>query len=186
MPLSASDYPGLKIDLRADSEVRSDRLVTTFANIPDAPVSDFDLTITGGEHGILAVSGANLCASAQYADAAFLGQNGKAVASRIAMVPNCPLAIVGSSHSATALRVKLGGVGAGKVTISGKGLTKVSRTIRSATNATIAATMSKSVRSRLAHGRNVKIKVAVSFTPKGARKALKTSKTLIVHGKTTK
>jgi hypothetical protein len=205
VPLFASDYPGVQINLYAFSEVKANRLVTTFDNIPDTPVSEFDLSIAGGKHGILAVSGTNLCASAQYADAEFLGQNNRRLTSRIGLETSCPLAVVGSSHSATALSVRLGGLAAGKVTVSGNGITKAAKTINASShdqsfvadgaaaqtvaatsNATIVAALSRSVRSRLAHGHNVKIRVTVSFTPKGSRKTTKTSKTLIVHGTRTK
>ena len=65
---------------------------------------------------------------------------------------------------------------------TGKGVAKASRTIGSATTATLSLKLSKGTRSALAHGKNVKIKVTVLFTPKGAKKAKRTTKTLLIHG----
>ena len=77
VPLTAADYPGVKIDLHASSEVVDERLVTTFDNLPDVPISSFDLKIDGGEHGILVVSNTNMCGSTQYNDNVFTAQSNK-------------------------------------------------------------------------------------------------------------
>lgn len=52
-------------------------MVTTFENLPDAPVSSFRLNINGGKHGILTVSGADICAGTQIANQGVEGQNAK-------------------------------------------------------------------------------------------------------------
>jgi hypothetical protein len=179
IPLSAD---GVTISINASSDVRGNHLVTTFDTLPDAPFSSFDLQIDGGKHGILAVSGANVCAGTQIADARFTGQNDKIADAAITMGTPCALGIVKSSHTSTALKLAVGGVGAGKLTATGKGLAKVSRTIGTATTATLTMKLSKSTRSALAHGRNVKVKVTVLFTPKGAKKAKRTTKTMVLHG----
>ena len=55
VPLTGSN--GVRVDLHASSDVNNfGQLVTTFDNIPDAPVSDFRLHIAGGAHGILVVT----------------------------------------------------------------------------------------------------------------------------------
>jgi hypothetical protein len=66
------------------STTRSGRLVNTFADVPDAPISRFDLGIRGGRNGILTVtrtrrSEINLCARPKSHVAAVDtdGQNGK-------------------------------------------------------------------------------------------------------------
>jgi hypothetical protein len=202
VPLTSSENPLVKIDLRANSQVDGDdRLVTTFENLPDVPLSSFDLSITGGKHGILVVSGTNACATAQYADDVFTGQSGKRYISRTGLATTCPLSIVESSHSATALNLTLGGLAPGRVTVTGQGLSKKSRKIavagpqvtgegRSSTAVTVSATthtsvavpLSKAVRRSLARGRDVKVKVTVAFTAQGAKKTTKATKTLTIHG----
>ena len=53
------------------------RLRTTFATVPDAPVSKFTLSLDGGNKGLLE-NGTNLCAQTLRASVAIVGQNGKA------------------------------------------------------------------------------------------------------------
>jgi hypothetical protein len=179
IPLTAN---GVKINLHASSDVKDDRLVTTFDNLPDAPFSSFDLNINGGKHGILAVSGKDVCAATNVADAEFAGQNGKTYTSKVTMGTPCALGIVKSSHTSTALKVTVGGLGAGKVSAAGNGVTKSSRSLTGATTATLTLKLSKATRRALARGRDVKVKVKVAFTAKGQKKAKTASKTLVIHG----
>jgi hypothetical protein len=201
VPLTSSENPQVKIDLHASSEVKDDRLVTTFDNLPDVPISSFDLNINGGKNGILVVSNTDTCATAQYADNVFTGQNAKRYITKTGLATACPLSVVKSSHSATALNLTLGGLAPGKVTVTGKGLTKKSKTItaatpkttgqgRASTTVTVGATthtsvalaLSKAVRLTLAAGRNVKVKVTVAFKAQGATKTTKATKTITIHG----
>ncbi len=72
------------LDLYGRTTVRNNRLVTTFGQVPDAPVSRFDIKIDGGKKGILVVTRTrkakiNLCAkpSSHRAGVDLDGQNGK-------------------------------------------------------------------------------------------------------------
>jgi hypothetical protein len=179
IPLSAN---GVTIYVNASSDVEDDRLVTTFDNLPDAPFSSFELNINGGEHGILAVSGTNVCAATQVADAAFGGQNGKVHTSKVTMGTPCALGVVKSGRTSTALKLTVGGLGAGKVSGSGNGVVKSSRTLTSATTATLSLKLAKPTRRALARGRDVKVKVKVAFTAKGQKKAKRVTKTVVLHG----
>jgi hypothetical protein len=173
---------GLTLVLRASSEVVDDHLVTTFDHLPDAPVSSFALDVKGGSKGILVVSGADVCKATQNADQVIRGQNGKAAVARITMATPCALAVVASSHTATSLKVTAGGIGSGRVSVSGSGIAKTSRTIAAATTATLQPRLSRAARSRLAAGRNVRTRIRLSFTPKGGGRARVAHKTLTIHG----
>ena len=70
------------IDLRAKTTVKRDRLVTTFPQVPDAPVSKFSMRIDGGKKGILVVTRTrrakiDLCAAKQTAKVDLDAHNGK-------------------------------------------------------------------------------------------------------------
>jgi hypothetical protein len=73
----------IAVNLKGESSTtNAGRLVNTFANVPDAPISQFNLNIKGGRNGILAVtrtrrSKINLCASRQIAEADTDGQNSR-------------------------------------------------------------------------------------------------------------
>jgi hypothetical protein len=73
---------------RIDS-VRKGGIRTTFASVPDAPVSKFVLTMQGGRRGLL-VNSRNLCGAPAFATATFIAQNGR----RAALAPRvnnaCP------------------------------------------------------------------------------------------------
>jgi hypothetical protein len=82
----------IALDLRAQSAVNGvQELVTTFSTIPDAPVSAFTLTITGGPKGLLVITGRGLsiCGKAQVAKASFGAQSGKSNAQNDTMATPC-------------------------------------------------------------------------------------------------
>lgn len=174
---------GVAITLTGTSQVVGERLVTVFDHIPDAPVSRFALTIKGGRHGILVVSDANICGERQIADHQMDGQNhAQADGTTVVTTTNCKLQVVSSGHDSKSLSVKVGGLGEGKVKVSGQGIVTTSRTIRSSAVATLKPEFTKATRTRLAQRRDVKLKLALSFSPKKAGgKTLKIRKTLVVH-----
>jgi hypothetical protein len=67
---------------------RNARLRTTFASIPDAPISKVILSLNGGKKGLL-VNNRDLCARKLRATVAFTGQNGKASESRPVVQASC-------------------------------------------------------------------------------------------------
>jgi hypothetical protein len=158
---------GVKLTLTGTSAVEDDQLVTTFDNIPDAPVSSFTLNIIGGKGGILTVSGTDICKSTQIAGQQVDGQNAKAADTDVYIqTPSCALKVLSKKVTAKAVTLKVGGLGAGKVTVTGKGIKKTTKTISKSTVATITAKRSKGTPG----------KVTVSFDPAGAAKARKTTK----------
>jgi hypothetical protein len=68
----------IEVDLvgRLDSPKKGGGLRTTFDVVPDAPVSEFTLTMKGGSAGLLQNS-VNLCRAKQHAGVLIDGQNGK-------------------------------------------------------------------------------------------------------------
>jgi hypothetical protein len=165
IPLTGQN--GLKLTLTGTSNVVDDRLVTTFDNIPDAPVSSFKLNIIGGKGGILVVSGADICKTTQIADQQVDGQNAKIAQSAVYIqTPSCSLKVLSKKTTKTSVSVKVAGLGAGKVTVTGHGIKKTSKTITKSTVATITAKRTKGKPG----------KVTVSFDPTGPAKVHKTTK----------
>ncbi|HET6509924.1 MAG TPA: hypothetical protein VFG42_24235 [Baekduia sp.] len=162
---------GVRLTLTATSDVDDDgRLVTTFDKIPDAAVSSFKLDINGGKKGILVVTGGSktdICAASQVTEQEIDGQNNKAADADVYLqTPSCLLKVLSKKVGARSVAVKVGGLGAGKVTVSGPGVRKTTKTIAKSTVATITAKRTKG-----AVG-----KVTVTFDPAGPAKAKKTSK----------
>ncbi len=80
--------------LGESSTARDGRLINTFADVPDAPITRFNLNIQGGRNGILAVTRTrrariNLCKGRHVATTRFDGHNGKLVDPRVNVKTPC-------------------------------------------------------------------------------------------------
>lgn len=161
----------VELDLWADSDVKDRKLVSTFRAIPDAPIDSFRLQIAGGKSGILKATGTGgaICNAQQRAVTTFTGQNGKRRRSTLRMTSQCRLRVASKSVTGTRMTVKVAGLGRGRLTVSGSGVKRTSRSIKSATVATIKPRLSKSGR-RAAKARRA-VRATVSFDPAGPAKA---------------
>jgi hypothetical protein len=85
----------IAINLKGESSTtRGGKLVNTFASVPDAPISRFNLNIKGGKTGIVAVTRTrkakiNLCAGRHVAEADMDGHNGRRNDSNVRMKTPC-------------------------------------------------------------------------------------------------
>jgi hypothetical protein len=161
----------VSLNLRATSSVPDNKhLVSTFSMIPDAPISSFALKLDSGKNGILVVTdGANVCAETEKPFLSATAQNGKRVDRAMSLTPECPLAVASKTFTSKSARVKVTGIGAGTVTVSGTGLKTTKRTITAATSATITAKLTAKGRQLRRAKRDIGIKV--SYLPKGTKKA---------------
>jgi hypothetical protein len=165
IPLSGD---GVTIDLNADSEVRQDRLVTTFRNIPDAPIESFELSINGGKHGIVAVSGKpGTCDRSKIIDNEFTGQNGVVARSATTMsVQGCKPTVKHKKASSRSLTVQVANLAAGKLTVSGSRVLRAARTLKGASQAVVTLKWTKAARRTLLRRQALKVKLTTTFTPK--------------------
>jgi hypothetical protein len=157
---------------------------TTFASVPDAPVTRFDLRLDGGAKGVLeVVRGADLCRSTQLAAMAADGQSGRTRDAELVVGTSCRLAVIRSSATRTGLRLTVGGLGTGggKVTVSGRGLRTTTRTVKAATTVTVSVPFSRAGRTLLAGQRKATFPVKVRFAPKTG-KATTVTKRVTVRG----
>ena len=97
------------VELSARSTIEGVRTVNTFENIPDVPVSRFEIYINGGASGILK-NFYDLCTTTSRADATFFGHNGGAAASKPALeVGGCkPGSAGGLAVSKGSIKLKKG------------------------------------------------------------------------------
>jgi hypothetical protein len=85
----------IAINLKGTSNVdRAGRLINTFASVPDAPVTRFNLNIKGGSNGILVVTDSarghlNICTRRQTANVRMAGQNTKRANFRVRVKTPC-------------------------------------------------------------------------------------------------
>jgi hypothetical protein len=172
--------PTLLIQLRGevDANIRgtnsvpdNQHLTSTFPMIPDAPISSFTLKLNGGKKGILVITDGNddVCYKTQKPFLAAAAHNGKRLDNPLTLTLDCPLAIVSRSFAKRSVKVRLSGLGAGRVTLSGTGLKTTQRIITAATTATVTVPLTAKGQ-QLRHSKR-DIRVKASFTPKGTKKA---------------
>jgi hypothetical protein len=162
----------IDINLRAANSVPDNKhLTNAFQLIPDAPISSFSMKLNGGKKGILVITDGNddICSVAQRPFLAAEGHNGKRLDIRTTMAVECPLAIASRTFTKTSVKVKVSGLGAGRVTISGPGIKTTRRTVTTATVATLTAKLTSKGKQLRRAKRDVRIKA--TFTPKGSKKA---------------
>ena len=178
---------GVEVDLNATSNVDPlEHLVTTFDDIPDAPVQSVDLSIDGGKHGILVVSGTNICKDNQVATLQYDGQNGRELEDDVILGTPCRLSIRGSGHGASTAKFTISGLKAGKVSVfvkaaAGPAVVR-SRSIQAASVASLQVGLPAAAKRALDRGANASVKVTAVFTPKGAKKAVRVTKQVVLHG----
>lgn len=162
---------GVAIDLRGHTSVDSrSRLVTTFPSAPDVPFTSFALTIDGGGHGILVVTGnANLCKGRPTALAALGSQSGATKNLAVAIgVPCAERATVERVHVlGHRVRVLVKLPSAGRLRISATGLATLSRRIPRARTVLLTLHLSGRGAERLHRRRALRMRIAIRYTPSG-------------------
>lgn len=182
IPLSAD---GVTIDVRASSQVdpKTDRLIATFHDLPDAPIKTFKLKINGGKHGILVVSGKSTCARDMTLDTRYTGQSGEVKTEAVrTRVDGCKPSVKSTKTSSKAVTLRIRNLTTpGKLTVSGDGLLKqASRAIKKAPAATMVARLTSKARATLHRHGKVSVKVKVTFAPKHG-KTVRVSKKVVVR-----
>jgi hypothetical protein len=162
----------ININLRATNSVPDNKhLTNTFTMIPDAPIESFSMKLNGGKKGILVITDGNdnICSVAQKPFLAAQGYNGKRLDIATTMSVECPLAIASRTFTKSSVKVKVSGLSAGRLTVSGAGIKTTRRTITTAASTTVTAKLTTTGKRLRRARRDVRIKVA--FVPKGAKKA---------------
>jgi hypothetical protein len=160
------------IDLRGQTSVDSrGRLVTTFPAVPDAAISRFTLTITGGSRGILVVTGRgdSLCARRQLATAAFGAQSGASESLQPAIGVPCAkraavrrLAVTGDS-----VRVLVVAPMAGLLRAGAPGLVSSNRRIPGPRRVWLALQLTHYALARLQRQGKLRTRIRIRYTPAG-------------------
>ena len=175
---------GVTIDLVGTTFISKSGITsTTFKAVPDQPFSSFELVLPQGPFSALAANG-NLCTSKLVMPDEFIGQNGALLRQDSTVnVEGCKPAITVTSHRVkghtATLQVSV--PAAGKLTASGKGLSKASKKAGAATTLTLKLSLTKREVAFLKkhHARRLKAKINLTFTPqRGSR--LKTSTTVFI------
>jgi hypothetical protein len=166
---------GITVDLVGDTFISKAGITSsTFGSVPDVPVSSFELTLPQGKYSALAANG-NLCAQKLAMPTEFVGQNGAVIHESTSIsVEGCSNSISIVSHSVKGrhLTVSVSVPAAGKLIVSGKGLSKASKASKGREILTLKLKTTK--------GGKFSTKVKLAFMPS---KGKKLSKSLVVKFK---
>lgn len=159
------------LDLRGQTAVDSrSRLVTTFPDAPDVAFTSFRLSIGGGRHGILVVTGhRNLCARRQ-TGLALLGAQSGATKSLSLPIP-VPCAKRATVRRLRAIgqrvRLKVRVPMAGRLRVGGPGLSTVSRRIARPETASISLHLTRQAARHLHRAGRLRLRLTIRYTPRG-------------------
>jgi hypothetical protein len=159
---------GVTVELVGSTFIKNGITSSTFKTLPDVPFSSFELNLPQGKFSALTAN-ANLCSSKLTMPTEFTAQNGAELKQNTPIaVEGCSSTLSVSSHSVNKKTLKLGVYvpGAGKLSVSGKGVTKASKTAGG--RETVSIQVSEKKKGKL------KTKVKVSFVPKKGKKQSKT------------
>jgi hypothetical protein len=170
---------GITIDLSGTLNL-GNGIQSTFATVPDVPITSFRLSLPANAANSALAASADLCAVPLKFSASMLGQNGKRTdVSSVAGVAGCGVAITKVSvkrRTATlSVRVPAGGT----VTVSGKGLAKVKKTVSKAATYKLKTKLTKvgvkrlqrALRAKKKSKRRLTLKATAGYAPKKAATA---------------
>jgi hypothetical protein len=169
---------GVTVDVHGETFI-SEKGVTssTFKTVPDVPFSSFELTLPEGEYSALGAPGGKLCAKKLEMPTTLIGQNGaKLTQTTNIAVTGCSDTLSVESHKVSKgqLTLKVSVPSAGKLTVTGKGVTQKSKKASSRETLKLKLKLSKASKG----ARKLKLKLA--FKPK-AGKAKRLHKSLSVR-----
>ncbi|HEY3866114.1 MAG TPA: hypothetical protein VGL54_08530 [Solirubrobacteraceae bacterium] len=158
---------GITVILTGNTKITKGVTSTTFATIPDVPVTSFVLNLPVGPHSALTANG-SLCAKALMVPMTIDAQSGAQIVQKTKLgVTNCPVQIVSHKVVGHKLVLKVKTFAPGRVSLKGKNL-KAPRykKLAKAKTATFTVPLSHKGLATLARHRKLKIKVRVGFVPK--------------------
>jgi hypothetical protein len=162
---------GVRVILVGNTKITKSITTTSFATLPDVPVSSITVNLPIGGHSALTANG-NLCANSLVMPTTITGQNGFVVKQNTKMrVVGCGVRVVGQKTIGSTAYITVQTFEAGRISGSGPNLATTYRYLgRAERTATLKVPLSRRGRSR---GRPLRVRLRVGFVPKkrGASKS---------------
>jgi hypothetical protein len=161
---------GVRVILTGNTNIKNGITSSTFASIPDVPVSSFELNLPVGPHSALSANG-SLCLKPLLMPTTITAQNGAQVKQNTRIsVSGCGVRILSRRVRGHKLILKVRTLGGGLITVKGKGLRGVSRRVSRSATVTFKLPLTRGGLRALRRHHRLKVGVRVSFRPsqKGA------------------
>jgi hypothetical protein len=163
---------GVRVILTGKTDIKGGITTSTFATLPDVPVSSFSLNLPMGPHSALAAFG-NLCAQPLVMPTTITAQSGAQIKQNTVLsVAGCHgaagnrcIKILRRKVSHRALALKLRVCTAGRLTARGRYLKSASRKLRKAATVTLRLPLTRAGRSTLQKHHRLKTRVKIGLAP---------------------
>jgi hypothetical protein len=156
---------GITVDLSGTIAL-GNGITSTFGAVPDVPITSFRLALPSGPGSVLG-AGADLCTAPLNFTATILGQNGKKTdVNSVVGIAGCGVQITGSKVSRRTATLSVRAPGPGTLTLSGKGIKKVKKTVAAGGTYKIRVKLSKAGVKALKKARKAKAKSNRKLTVK--------------------
>ncbi len=156
----------IRLILVGNTNIKKGITSSTFAAIPDAPVTSFVLSLPTGPHSALSPNG-SLCAKPLIMPTVITAQNGAQIKQNTRIsVSSCPVRIVSHRVVGHTLVLKVQSFTAGRISVKGAGLRTVYKRLAKASTVTIKIPLSRAGLRTLRRRRRLKLRVKVGFVPK--------------------
>jgi hypothetical protein len=155
---------GVTLILEGHTQIKKGVTYSLFESVPDAPFTSFEFNAPEGPHSIFGANG-NLCETEVRMPATLVAQNGAVINQQTLVKPEgCPnkLTILSRTVKKRTLTLKVAVPGAGKLTATGKGLSKASKSAKGRSIVTL------TLRAK-GHAKH-KSKVKLTFAPSKGRR----------------
>jgi hypothetical protein len=161
---------GVTVVLVGNTNISNGVTTSTYASIPDVPVSSFEVRLPTGKDSVLAANG-SLCSSPLIMPTTVTAQNGKVIKQNTKVaVGDCPITVLSHRIRGHRAIIEAKVFSAGRVTASGKDLSTRVKRPGKAKIVTIEMPLSRAGLRALAHHRHgVKLHVRLGFAPKAAK-----------------
>lgn len=156
---------GVRIVLVGNTDIKHGVTTSTFASIPDVPVSGFLLELPVGANSVLSAYG-NLCLHPLLMPTTITAQSGTVIKQNTRIsVASCGVRILSRRVRGHTLILRVRTIGGGLLTVKGKGFHTVHRRVRKSSTVTFKLALTRGGLSLLRRHHPLKLAVHVDFKP---------------------
>ena len=157
---------GVKVILEGNTQIKNGITTSTFASVPDVPVSSFELNLPTGPNSALGSFG-SLCAKPLYMPTTITAQSGTVIKQNLHLsIGSCKIKLLSHKVKGHRLILRVQVFTAGRLSVKSPGLHTTFHKVGGPGVVTLRAPVSIKGKRTLASGRALKVKVRVGFNPR--------------------